>query len=192
MTVDELREELRRGARDHEEPFVFLAEVALALGERAGTVDLLDLFEQLKEVDAARAVVFAAAEGDASAALVRSFLQPLLDDERDLVVAEALDGLASGQTSLKAMDVERLSHHPSPYVRGALLRYVARVQGRSAIPSLMTGLHDSSHVVRQNAIDELEDLEARDAIPALRLMLTDSHHHVRDAARYALQALAEK
>jgi hypothetical protein len=191
VTVDELRDELRRGARDHEEPFAYLSDVALALGRRSGTPELLDLFGQLEDDDAARAVVFAAAEEDAAATPVRSFLRAALDDEREFVAAEALDGLAFGRTPLQAEVLERLSQHPSPYVRGALLRYLARVRGRSVVDILVAALKDGSHIVRENAIDELEELEAREAVPALRRLLDDSHRDVRAAARYALQTLAE-
>lgn len=190
-TVDKLRDELRRGARDHEEPFVHLSEVALALGGRAGSSRLLDLFERVDDADGARAIVFAVAEEDAAAAPVRSFLRAVIDDERELVAAEALDGLARGETPLDAEALGRLSQHPSPFVRGALLRYLARLEGRSAIAVLMAGLEDGSHIVRQNAIDELERLEVRDAVPALRRLLDDSHSDVRAAARYALHTLTD-
>jgi HEAT repeat protein len=190
-TVGELRDELQRGARDDEEPFAYLSDVALALGRRSGTPELLDVFDELADADAARAIVFAAAEEDASAAPVRSFLRALLDDEREFVAAEALDGLAFGATPLDGETLERLSHHPSPYVRGALLRYLARRRGRTAIPELMAGLQDGSHIVRQNAVDELEQLEVRDAIPALRRLLDDDDRDVRAAVRHALQTLAD-
>jgi HEAT repeat protein len=55
----------------------------------------------------------------------------------------------------------------------------------------MAALKDDSHIIRENAIDELEALEAREAGPALRRLLDDSHRDVRAAARYALQALAD-
>jgi hypothetical protein len=50
--VDELRDALRRGARDDEEPFVYLSAVALALGAQSGTPELLELFDELDDVDA--------------------------------------------------------------------------------------------------------------------------------------------
>lgn len=62
---------------------------------------------------------------------------------------------------------------------------------RSIIDILMAALKDGSHIVRENAIDELEELQARDAVPALRLLLDDSHRDVRAAARHALQTLAD-
>jgi HEAT repeat protein len=140
-TVGELRDELQRGARDDEEPFAYLSDVALALGGRSGTPELLDVS-------------------------------------------------AFGATPLDGETLERLSHHASPHVRGAPLRYLAR-RGRTALPELMAGLRDGSHIVRQSAVDELEELEVRDATAALRRPLDDGDRDVGAAVRHALQTLAD-
>ena len=123
---------------------------------------------------------------------MRSFRRTVIDDERELVAAEAVDGLAFGRTPLRDETVELLRRHPCPYVRGALLRYLARTRGPAAIDTLMAALKEDSHIIRENAVDELEELEAREAIPALRRLLDDSHQDVRTAARYALQTLADR
>lgn len=187
MTVDALRDELRAGARDHEESLDHLFEVALALG----VADLLEVFGDLRDEDAARAVVFALAQHAAGTPEVRAPLRAALADDRSFVVAEALDGLAHGETAIEPEALDRLARHDSPFVRGAVLRYVAQMQQSASIGVLLAGLEDASYIVRENAIDELEGLGAGEAVPALRSMLSDAHPDVREAARGALQTLAD-
>jgi hypothetical protein len=119
----------------------------------------------------------------------REKLQTLLQDPRELIVAEAVDGLAT----LKARDLRgnilQLLTHPSPYVKGSVLRYMSKLFPHEAPPMLIKALKDPHYIVRENAIDELDDLNYYQALPDIRPLLHDQHEHVREAAETAVENL---
>lgn len=82
-----------------------------------------------------------------------------------------------------------LRDHTSPYVRGAVLRFVSELYPELATKLLFESLRDQHALVRQNAIDELDDLGMIESLPSIRLLLNDSHPDVRQAAQTAVANL---
>lgn len=117
------------------------------------------------------------------------WLASLLEDPRESIVVYAIDGLAQSDASDHYDRVMRLRQHPSPYVQGAVLRYVASLFPDRAFPLLIEALQDPHYIVRENAADELGELGDPAAIPHLRPLLADSHPHVRQAVETAIDML---
>lgn len=116
---------------------------------------------------------------------------PYLNDQRPMIVAEAVDGL-SGQEVKGAVDkVLQLLNHNSPYVRGSVLRYMRQLYPDKSFPLLVTALKDIDYIVRENAIDELDSLGNQEALPYLYPLLKDSHPDVRQAAQTAIDNLKD-
>jgi HEAT repeat protein len=59
-----------------------------------------------------------------------------------------------------------------------------------SIQALLAALHDPSFIVRESAIDELDELQAVASLPALANLLQDPDPDVREAARTAYDHLA--
>ncbi len=53
----------------------------------------------------------------------------------------------------------------------------------------MQGLNDSDYIVRETAVDALDDLGVTDAVSAIEMLLEDPHEDVRLAARTAVDNL---
>lgn len=114
-----------------------------------------------------------------------------LNDQRPIIIAETIDGL-SGQEVKEAVDrVLQLLNHSSPYVRGSVLRYMRRLYPDKSFQLLVTALKDPHHIVRDNAIDELDYLGDPEALPYLYPLLKDSHPDTRQAAQTAIEHLKD-
>lgn len=121
----------------------------------------------------------------------RDRLLTLLHDNRPSICAGAIDALTRLDEMSSIDAVLELYQSPSPLVRGAVLRYVARLHPKLAKQYLLESLQDPNYIVRENAIDELDDLDATEAIPYIQPLLMDEHPHVRQAARTAIENLQE-
>lgn len=147
------------------------------------------LLEQVKKADTDRlgAILFFLPPLDSSD--MSNILLHYLDDERPLIVANAIDGLVR-QGEKNAIDrVLALRTHPSAYVRGSVLRFISHFYPESARSLLIEALQDPVYIVRENAIDELEELEVVEAIPYIRPLLLDPNSDVRLAAQTAIENL---
>jgi HEAT repeat protein len=125
---------------------------------------------------------------------VERFLLGHLGDRRPAIVAGAIDDL----TALRALAAHDrmlpLASHRSPYVRGAVLGYLAKLFPEEAGPLLLTGLSDRHFAVRESAVDALDETEALDAAQALEAiqpLLDDPHPDVRQAAETAVLHLSD-
>jgi HEAT repeat protein len=87
---------------------------------------------------------------------------------------EAIDGLA----------------HPSQYVAGAVLRHLRQLFPEEAKPILHKARSDRRYVVREYAVDALDELGDAEAAPLIRALVNDPHPHVRHAARWYFESLA--
>jgi HEAT repeats len=112
-----------------------------------------------------------------------------LHDDRPTIVAEAVDLLCSLDCTDAQEVIMSLRRHPSPYVVGSVLRYMARHFPETAIPLLEKALASKQSVVRQNAIDELDELNCVQALPNIKRLLRDKNPDVRQAARTAVKNL---
>jgi HEAT repeat protein len=192
LTLRELIERFHGPPDDEgDSPSLWYEEIAWKLKEH-GKPALDFLWSQADARDAPRrkAVLFGLSSAAPSDPKVRELLLKHLHDRRPLVVAEAIDGLSFAPDAGDVADaVLPLQNHPSPYVRGAVLRFMRRVRGESARALLISALDDKHHVVRANAVDELDELGDPSVVPVLRPLLDDPHAHVRDAACTAIENL---
>jgi HEAT repeats/HEAT repeat len=116
-----------------------------------------------------------------------------LNHANEFIVMEAIDGLEHlGVTEAHDRVLARLAH-PSQYVVGAVLRYMSKLFSEEAIPILLEALRDERYIVRECAVDELDEMDipaAADAAPYVRPLLDDPHPDVRSAARWCFAHLA--
>ncbi|SRR5579875_302673 len=116
---------------------------------------------------------------------LRSFLQ----DSRERIVTESVDSLAHIGARDLSEEVLRLRTHPSPYVRGSVLRYMSKLFPEKAPPILLEALKDEHPIVRENALDELGELGYYQALPDIRPFLYNQPEYVRQAALGAVKYL---
>jgi HEAT repeat protein len=108
-----------------------------------------------------------------------------LSDPRQLVVSAAIDALSGiGFSDWSA--IEPLIEHPSPFVRGATLRFASSHFGAQSVSILLNHVADSSPIVRQNVIDELANIDLDTAKEVAIKYLTDKSRYVRQAAKSVL------
>lgn len=106
------------------------------------------------------------------------------------VVAAAVDGLCrQGNKEVKHW-VVALARHPDAFVRGSVLRYLARLYPESAVPILLDALQDPHYIVRENAVDELDDMGCAEAVEFIQPLMQDPHPDVRQAAHTAFAHLS--
>jgi HEAT repeat protein len=120
---------------------------------------------------------------------VQGQLRAFLLDHRPGIVAGAVDTLSHLGDGEAAERVVPLLRHPSPFVVGSALRFLSRHRPDMARPLLRQALESPEWVIRENAVDELDELNDREALPQLRRLLSDEHEHVRQAARSAVEHL---
>lgn len=158
-----------------------------------GPAGLNFLLTELKRSNFARQRGILAALGRAEPPLsqLREVFLRYLKDQRELIVAEAIDGLTHLRDTTVASQVLPCLSHASPYVRGSVLRYLSRLYGAAAKESLITCLSDPHYIVRENAVDELADLGITEAIPKIQPLLQDTYQEVRMAAKTALETLQD-
>ncbi|WP_158430210.1 HEAT repeat domain-containing protein [Nocardia cyriacigeorgica] len=116
-------------------------------------------------------------------------VRTLVGGSEPVVVADAIRILGSLGATDMGQAVRRTGDHQAPIVRAAVLDYLARAEPDSARPALMQGLNDSDYIVRETAVDALDDLGVTDAVSAIEMLLEDPHEDVRLAARTAVDNL---
>ncbi|MGI8552764.1 MAG: restriction endonuclease [Dehalococcoidia bacterium] len=85
--------------------------------------------------------------------------------------------------------VSRYREHSSPFVRGSVLRFLSYVEPQSVLGPLLDALSDPAYVVRENAIDELDNLGVVESAGRIRTLLNDPEPDVREAAKEAIANL---
>lgn len=175
---------------EEDEEFLYYSELALLI-EKQGEGGIAFLLAQLQKVDTPKLVgiLFALTETSPKDIQLNNLLVTYLHDSRPMVIAEAINGLSRLGEKDNIDQVLALREHPSPYVRGSVLRFMAHLDRERALPLLLQGLKDPHFIVRENAADELGELEAVGSIPELYQLLVDSHPHVRQAAQTAIEML---
>lgn len=117
-----------------------------------------------------------------------SVIKKFIDHDEPLVVAAAIDGLRRiGVADWSVVSSQQ--QHPSPFVRGAILRFAKDRLGEESLPLLLRGLDDEDPIVRENAIDELDGLVSSDSADLIRPYLDDASAHVRQAAKSLLDSI---
>ena len=116
----------------------------------------------------------------------------LIDDKRPIIVAEAVDTLTILGCRRVKERIAALGRHSSPYVRGSVLRYFARRYPQEAVPLLKRALSSKEPIVRQNAVDELDEMNYTPALAKIKRLLKDPDKDVRQAARTAVNHLENR
>lgn len=171
----------------------YYLEVASLIGQK-GEQGVAFLVEQLGKADTARlrAILSALTGAGLETPLTAEQLFSYLEDERPEIVAEAVDGLRRQCKKEGTGRVLGLLQHPSPYVRGSVLRFMSQLHPDSALTLLINALKDKHFIVRENAADEMGELGKPEALPHLRSLLTDPNVDVRQAAQTAIEILEAK
>ncbi len=115
----------------------------------------------------------------------------LLDDQRPTIVAEAVDTLRQLGCAEAERSVAGLLDHPSPYVVGSALRFLARRVPEKAALLLEKALESREPIVRENAVDELDEMNYTPALEKIRRLLEDPDEDVRQAAQTAVAHLED-
>ena len=103
-----------------------------------------------------------------------------------MVVADAIETLST-LDALEVIDrIADLRNYDSPYVVGSVLRFLSRHSPSRARPLLLEALSSDQSIIRQNAVDELDELMDVAALPHLRRLLNDEDKAVRQAAHTAV------
>ncbi|WP_169811844.1 HEAT repeat domain-containing protein [Nocardia grenadensis] len=119
-------------------------------------------------------------------------LKLLAGDSEPVIAGDAIRLLGSLGVTELGERIRGMGNHPSPFVRASVLDYLARAEPESAYAALVQGLRDSDYVVRETAVDALDDLDSTEAIALIEPLLEDSHEDVRQAARTAVDNLRER
>ena len=170
--------------------YTYYSEVALLIRQK-GKAGVEFLWNEAKKADTTRlrATLLALTQPPLEEPALRGWLLSLLEDERPLIVAEAIDSLTRQAEADTLEEVLPLRGHVSPYVRGSVLRFMSEFYPERAVGLLIDALNDAHFIVRENAADELGELEAVEALPFLRAKLEDAHPDVRQAAETAIEML---
>lgn len=184
---------LFHGSTPEDEKELYLSEVAHQIAA-VGKLGIEFLLAQLPDADGSRklAALAALATYAPNHPELRTVFRSYLGDEQPMAVAEAVDGLALTCDRDSVDEVLALKNHSSPFVRGSVLRYLAKLFPERAKPVLFAALHDPHYIVRENAADELDELDDPEAIPHLRPLIRDPNPDVRQAARTAVANLKER
>jgi hypothetical protein len=201
-SADELVEGFRTGPRpedrvpEEEEPF-WLEEAAIGIA-RSGERGLDCLLQEVPGADEPRLLAILLAlsfvpQGalEQGRGRIRDALVSFIRDPRPLVAANAIDTLRCLNYAEVGQDLLPLLRDKSPYVVGSVLRYLRRHDPGVAGPILLDALDSPEPIIRQNAIDELDDLNSVEALPRIRRLLNDADDNVRQAAQSAVRNLEQ-
>lgn len=173
-------------------------EVAIKIAEK-GPVGLCELLGRIALADNIRlrsilqALTFIPKEtAEVRQGEIRQVLLRFLDHADPLVGAQAIDGLRLLGHRDILQRILPLVEHPSPYVAGSALRFLARWYPEIATGHLLSALQAPEPILRQVAIDELDDLQYVEALPAVRRLLFDPNQYVRQAAQTAVANLQDR
>lgn len=170
---------------------LFYEEVAMLLRERDADLAVTFLVSRATgtdtEPDRLAGALFGLSWRGPSDSACRPLLVENLSHTDDMVVQEAIDGLAHIEAVQDDQRVAVLADHVSPYVRGAVLRYWQQMFGPAARPRLLAGLEDPDPVVRFWALDTLDNLCEQEENPVIERLALD---HDPDVAGHA-RAIAE-
>jgi HEAT repeat protein len=175
---------------------IYHDEIAYQMSERHGeeaVAFLLEELERLRDDDIRLGAVLTALEDSPPHhPFATQIYLYRLGDTGELILTRTIDGLAHLEVT-KAHD-RVLAHlsHPSPYVVGAVLRYLRQFFPEEARPILYKALRDERFIVRECAVDELDELGDVEAASLIRPLLDDPHPDMRQAARWYFAHLAGK
>jgi len=119
-----------------------------------------------------------------------SLLLGALQDPHYIVRWNAVDELEELDYTPALARIESLRADSDPHVRQAALSALASLGARDqAIPLLIEALRDPHHLVRENAVRELNELDYTAALPRIEELCADPHPDVRHEALAAVDKL---
>jgi hypothetical protein len=193
--MDLFRSDVPEGILADNEADLWLQEIALDI-MKAGCDGMRFLLESMHGADDSRlrAVLGSLACSsdyldEESRGKVKSILVSFLTHSNPALIMESTDSLRMLGFSEVADKVFPLLGHKSPYVVGGALRYLNRHRRDAATPLLIRALESPEPIIRQNAIDELEELGLPEMLPRLYPLLDDPDKYVREAALSAIRTL---
>lgn len=192
MSLDELISMFRSEAPDKEEEVIYYQEVALTI-RKIGDEGVDFLLTERTNADEARtralllALTYPSLDNDD----VNNWIAGFLKDTRESIVMDAIDSLSRQKQASRKVNVLQYKNHRSPYIRGAVLRYMRTLFPEESIPLLKEGVRDSNFIVRDVAADEIGELGKVELKDDLLPLLNDPHPDVREAAQTALDMLEE-
>ena len=199
LSLDQLIDVFHRPSPEGEDyAFEYYSEVALKIRQQ-GEIGVNALWNDIEKanIDRLRAIIVALS----MPAITQPKLIPLANDrllklsgllkkylqhDEPFVIMEAIDGLRHLEDRSVVNQVLTLRDHHSPYVRGSVLRYMAKLWPEQSYQLLLNALSDQNFIVRESALDELGELGRPEAIPHIQLLLKDEHPDVQQAATTAL------
>lgn len=192
LSLKELIEYFQELPSEGEDRATYYIEIALLIKKQGENgIKYLHKEADFASEEQLRGILFALTEPPANREKLRQMLFKYLDDQRPMIVAEAIDGLRKLEEKNVAHKVLAMLKHSSPYVRGSVLRFMARLHPNEAIPLLLDQLKDPHFIVRENIADELGDLGIPSVIPYLQPLLSDPHPDVQQAAQTAIHNLSQ-
>jgi HEAT repeat protein len=178
------------GTPAEEEASLYYSEVAWYVGRRGDeAAEALVALIPAANDEQLRAILFALGVDAVSAEVAGAVLPLYLADERDLIQAEAIASLGHRRDRRLVGHTDAFLRHPSHWVRARTLEYLSRLTPAESKSALHDALTDTHYIVREVAVDQLDEIEDRAAIPWITPLLYDSHPHVRQAARTAIKNL---
>ncbi len=173
------------------EKTIFYEEVAFLIIKKGGEPGYQYLLSKIASADTPRlqAILFALSIAKDHEQETIPILTRYLEDSNDSTVSEAIEGLTAIGDKNSYDRITAFLGHSSPYVRGSVLRYLAKIDGAGAMTTLKAALADPHYIVRESAIDEIDELEMTKLVhrEIEHLMLNDPEQDVRDAAKTAIE-----
>ncbi len=198
MTLSELMAHFRAEHLDEEgnEDWWQYEDIALLIRKydtKAGVDFLIQMFNSTQSVAKKRAILATLTYPPAlDTPEIFDLLIKSLDDQEDVVVMDAIDGLRHLKKSDFLDRVMTFNNHPSPYVRAAVLRFIGGLFPNQAVPYLIEAIHDPHFIPREETADTIGEMDIDDDekrqlfMPYLQVLLNDEHPHVRQAAETAI------
>jgi len=191
FTLNQLIERFHKQPLEGEDTSTYYSEIALLISQQ-GEPGVEYLYKSMNSADQERlrGIIFALTESETKTEKLRKIMLSYLHDQRPMIVAEAIDGLCKLEEKHALDHVLVMLDHSSPYVRGSVLRFLARLYPEQALPQLLDKLKDPHFIVRENAVDELDELGIPAVVPYLKPLLSDPNPDVQQAVQTAIQNLS--
>jgi HEAT repeat protein len=190
LTLEALIAGFNDPPKEGEDPFTFYSELGFLIANK-GIDGIRFLQSAIDQADTEHlaAILAGLSSVPSDNTTFKARVITYLNDPRPTIISEAITWLAR-QNAKDAVDqVLALQHHADPYVRARVLEYISMLYPDRAYRLLIRALSDTHFIVRESAVDNLDELDAVEAIPHLRPLLDDPHPHVRQTVETALEHL---
>lgn len=112
-------------------------------------------------------------------------------DQRPFIKAEALGGFVTLKIRVKMAEVAPLLESKTPYLATKALTYVCELYPQCSMAALGAALKSAHFLVRETAVDEIDDRHLVQFLPAISRLRRDRHSDVRQAVETAWRHLCK-